>query len=100
MTTTGEEGRDEGIKKVTESGEGWVEAALSLIRVEPQGAIHTGETLRAVAEKRIGPPKHPNAVGAMVFNAKRRNLILPTGRWVKMRKPSSHARMTPEYFIP
>lgn len=90
----GEVRRDAGIERVTDNNRDWMDLALSrLEKLEFDEA--TGEDFRMLLE--LPEPKHSNAWGAFVRTAIARGLVMPTGHWVKMKDPRSHARMTPLY---
>jgi len=90
----GERLRDAGIARVSANNDSWMESALAKIeRLDFDEA--TGEDFRMLLE--LPEPKHPNAWGALTRTAISRGLIIPTGHWVKMKDPRSHARMTPLY---
>ena len=88
--------RDAALTTVSANAGSWMEEALEAVRHSPL-LTATGEDIRLYVEKRIGPPHHHNAYGALIMNAVRRGYIVPTGRYLKMRTPKSHGRKTPEY---
>ena len=97
---TGEVLRDEGIKKVAEHNESWMERATKY--VEDWSPLYdwydfTGEDLRFMLNHKVGLPRHPNAYGALINTLVRRKIIKPTGEYRAMRDDSSHARKTPVY---
>ncbi len=94
---TGEVLRDEGIAKVTEHNESWMELCIercSRLRDDFRG---TGEDIRHYCESYVGCAKHPNAYGALINTLLKRKIIKPTGEWRKMKDSCSHARKTPVY---
>jgi hypothetical protein len=90
----GELRRDAGITAVIDNNKDWMDVAISRLRYLDFDEA-TGEDFRMLLE--LPEPKHSNAWGAFVRTAIARGLIVPTGNWVKMRDPRSHARMTPLY---
>ncbi len=97
---TGEVLRDEGIAKVTEHNENWMERCLYFAGFYVfSGGVETftGEDLRFYLSGVVGCPKHPNAWGALINTLLKRKIIKPTGEWRQMRDDRSHARKTPVY---
>lgn len=96
--TQAEMARDAALTQVESHNETWLESALGVIAGMPSGHICTGEQIRhTVSEWKTGKPGHHNAWGALIMQAVKRGLLVPTGRYVKMKDKSSHARKTPEY---
>ncbi len=99
----GEVLRDEGIAKVTEHNENWMDLAIReverfTIQSDEGGEGNfTGEDIRFWCSRTIGCPHHPNAWGALTNTLLKRKIIKPTGEWRKMRDDRSHARKTPVY---
>lgn len=90
--------RDEGIKKVADNNEKWMERCVkSVQQFETHQDTFTGEDIRFHCGGRIGYPAHPNAWGALINTLVRRKIIKPTGEYRAMRDDSSHARKTPVY---
>lgn len=89
--------RDEGIERVSDSNKFWMIRALKAVVRLNKGWTGTGEDLRTLLEPTVGTPSHSNAWGALVMHAKKQNLLVPTGYFVQMRLPKSHARITREY---
>jgi len=95
---TGEVLRDEGIAKVSENNERWMEMCIETATgFVPMYGNFTGEDLRFYLGRVVGCPTHSNAWGALISTLVRRKIIKPTGEWRKMRDDSSHARKTPVY---
>ena len=89
--------RDVGIQLTSDSNADWMQSAMDAIRGLGEWT-GSGEDLRhRLLDAGIGSPKKPNAWGALVNHAKRRNLLRETGRMVQMRDVKSHARRTFEY---
>ena len=88
-----------GIELVTSHNLSWMDRALEIIAGLGAGRLVTGEDMRHAVQDAIGRPGHHNAYGALISHAVRRNLLLKTGEWTKMRDPQSHARMTPVYRV-
>lgn len=83
--------RDQGIATVSANpaNDDWRNRA----DVEMRRLVTRGEPFTAAdLIDRTGMPPSPNAVGAVFHTAKRAGLIKGTGRWVKSRRPASHAR--------
>ncbi len=96
----GEVLRDEGIAKVSEHNESWMD--LCIREVTSPGWIDdrinfTGEDIRFRLIGSIGYPDHSNAWGALINTLVKRKIIKPTGEYRAMRDDSSHARRTPVY---
>lgn len=89
--------RDTGIEQVLDNSAPWKDRAMEVVVSIPYGTILTGEEVRQMVVDKIGPPHHHNAFGALIMNAVRKSFLSPTGRYVKMRLKSSHARKNPEY---
>lgn len=89
-----EQNRDEGMALVLEnSTEAWKDTVYNYIRALPEGWFGTGEDIRTAC-----PPSHaPQAWGAIINTAVRRNWLRPTGQYKKMKSRSSHARETRIY---
>ncbi len=99
---SGELLRDEGIAKVSDNNEKWMELCVrEAQRYIPPGsafsATFTGEDIRFYLEASIGCPHDPHAWGALVSTLIKRKIIKPTGEYRAMRDDSSHARKTPVY---
>lgn len=96
----GAAGRDSGMDRVVDHNADWSDQVLDYIEwLVPIGWRGTGEDIRHLAlDAGISLPLHSNAWGAVVMLAlRRRRLLMKTGRFVPMRDPRSHARMTCEY---
>ena len=102
---TGQQLKEKGLKSVRENNENWMELCVSLLRSGFRYVNHaghggndfTGEDIRFHCERIIGPPKHPNAYGALINTLIKRKIIVPTGEHRQMKDRSSHARSTPVY---
>lgn len=94
---SGESLRDQGIENVTRAK--WMESAIATFthHCDELPEYFIGEDIREVILSHMEPPHHPNAWGALTLQLIKSNLIFETGRIVKMRSPSSHARRSPEY---
>ena len=95
---SGELLRDEGIAKVSDNNDNWMQLAI----MDAEGFVHrhlcfTGEDIRFYLVQRVGHPGHSNAWGALINTLVRRKIIKPTGEYRAMRDDSSHARKTPVY---
>jgi hypothetical protein len=96
--------RDEGIADILHANKKWAQTCLHKAhsyRLDAvshgQKATFTGETLRVVLLKDVGEPNHHNAWGGLINTLVRKKIIRRTGKFVHMRMPRSHARLTPEY---
>jgi hypothetical protein len=95
---TGEVLRDEGIKKVADNNERWMDLCVKAIEKSySENWTFTGEDMRHLCETTVGCPAHSNAWGALVNTLVRRKIIKPTGEYRAMRDDNSHARKTPVY---
>lgn len=96
---TGEQLRDEGIRKTEEvEREGWRRWALELLR-DLRGQVLIAEEIRAYITEKIGPPHSPNVWGALTMRMRREGYLEPTGEYRKPKDPTSHARKTQEYVV-
>jgi hypothetical protein len=103
----GRQARDEGLEKVEGNNSGWVALALIQLREiakNPSGWGNlengfTGETIRMMVTPHVGKPRSPNAYGALVMAAIKKNIIVPTGRLTPMVSKSSHYRKTMVYIF-
>ena len=89
-------GRDAGLELVERNAGDWFPLALSYISRLDQWT-GTGEDLRVMITPVLGPPHHRNVWGALIAQAVKRRLLVPTGQRVHMRTRKSHARMTDVY---
>jgi hypothetical protein len=72
--------RDAGIALVTNNNLSWYDQAVALLSTQlGSGTAFTGETARAWLEPQIGPPKHPNLVGAVMRHFIKRGLVQRVG---------------------
>ncbi len=97
---TGEVLRDEGIKKVADNNEKWMELCIETANhyaFYGDKDNFTGEDLRFYLSREVGCPTHSNAWGALVSTLIKRRIIKPTGEYRAMRDENSHARKTPVY---
>lgn len=92
------EARDEALALVAGNSDGFISAGLELISRLPRGDA-TGEDIRFALEAKGLIPHHHNAWGALTLAAVKRGLLRRTDRFVNMRGPKSHARMTRVYII-
>lgn len=91
--------RDDALKRVEGNAGDWMEKALAAVTLLDSGRLMTGEDIRVAIVKDVGEPHHHNAWGAMIKNAIKQRLIVPTGKWRHMKLPQSHARNSPIYRI-
>lgn len=89
--------RDGALASVAGNSGDWFDRALRVIGSLERGQSVTGESIRHIVEERIGAPHHHNAYGSLISHAVKAGMLHPTGTWVKMRDPKSHARRTPMY---
>lgn len=88
--------RDEALTKVQKNSGDFMARGISFIAMM-QPCECTGEDLRLRLTKAGIFPHHPNAWGSLIMNAVRLGLLKNTGRVVKMKVKSSHARKTSVY---
>jgi hypothetical protein len=62
-----------------------------------KGTVCTGESIRLACLDAGIAPHHPNAWGAAINRCVRAGLLTETGRFPRMKSPSSRARRNPEY---
>ena len=101
----GEMLRDKAIEQVQTHGVHWMDQAVAWVRA---WAAQVGPDLRFTAEELrlaslgiLPAPHHHNAWGALTMQLIRNSDIVPTGEWISMVAPRSHARRTPRYrFVP
>jgi hypothetical protein len=91
-----EAAKEKALSDVSENNTEWTDIVLAKINTLPQGWSGIGENIRQLCAD-VGPPKHPNAWGAVINTAVRRGALVPTGRWLRMTGRTSHARQSPEY---
>ena len=92
--------KEQALEQVSENAGTWMENfnhALHKAVLENAGLVMTGEQIRMALEPVIGPPHHHNAWGAAIATAIRQGTLLPTGQYIAMQGPRSHARRTPVY---
>ena len=89
--------RDEALGRVAANSGPWRGRALAVIGALPQGWRGTGENLRLLILRSIGPPHHHNVFGELVKEAITRRWLKPTGEMRHMESDKSHARRTPVY---
>jgi hypothetical protein len=97
---SGEELRDEGLARVTAASGSWMSRAVQCAsRSLPHDFVGTGEDVRRVVTREIGPPHSPNAWGALtnVLSKPNTGILIDTGKVRKMKAPKSHGRRTPVY---
>ena len=94
---SGELLRDEGISKVSDNNEKWMEQCIAWTDALAPSDPFTGEDLRMYLIRIAGYPTHSNAWGALINTLVRRKIIKPTGEYRAMKDDSSHARRTPVY---
>ena len=85
--------RDEGIERVASPALADQLATFLLSRV---GEEMTGEDIRMESG---ATAHHPNAWGAAIMGLTRRGLLIKTGEYRQMVRPSSHARVNPVYKV-
>lgn len=87
--------RDEGITKVGEHNDDWLEWCVSIVKNNFRRG--TGEDIRVYCQALRLEPKHPNAWGALINVLVKRGLIQKTGEYRQMKDKRSHARETAVY---
>lgn len=95
------ESRDRALKRVESNNQGWLAEALRYCEASPALRAmreFSGEDLRIAIAPHVGQPRSPHAWGLVTRYLMQRGVIIPSGRWVHMRSPSSHARKTASYF--
>ena len=92
----GEQLRDAAMDQVADNaGVAWMQDAVAAAR-GLSGEV-TGEDVRLRCQAAGIEPHHHNAWGALTNELLRRGILEPTDRFVKMKDPRSHARMTRVY---
>lgn len=94
---SGIELKQRALEQVTDNSGDWMGEALTQLQRLPTGD-YTGEDVRKRLEDIGCRPHHSNAWGALVSTAIRRRVLIPTGRFTKMKDPRSHARKTEIYW--
>ncbi len=89
--------RDAALERVTRKR--FMIRGTRIIEDLEHGREMSGEDIRHAVSRLGVKPHHHNAWGALIMNAVRLKLILPTGRDTKMKDRRSHARKTPIYRI-
>ncbi len=88
------EARDADLAQVSEHNVEWMACALEVIETLPDDFRGIGEDINVLIKEKVGEPKSPNAFGALINKAKKRNLIRWTGEMAPMRGLKSNARMS------
>ena len=97
-TTSGQQLKEKGIKKVSEHNVNWMERALRLAYIWVHlGGDFTGEDIRLHCEPTLGAPTHSNAWGALINTLIKRKIIVPTGEYRKSKHSEAHARKNAVY---
>jgi len=97
-SATGQRLKEKGIKLVSEHNENWMIKAIRNSRdFIAYNKDFTGEDIRMNVLLWTGPPRHPNAFGALINTLIKRKIIVPTGEHRQMKDKTSHARSTPVY---
>lgn len=91
--------RDDALKRVNDNAGDWMDKALAAVVLLKSGELMTGEDIRVAIVDDVGEPHHHNAWGAMIKNAMKQRLVVPTGKWRPMKLKQSHARVSPIYRI-
>jgi hypothetical protein len=91
---TAEEARDADLALVAEHNAAWMADAMEVIEALPADFRGIGEDISILVREKAGEPKSPNAFGALIANAKKRQLIRWTGEMAPMRGLKSNARMS------
>jgi hypothetical protein len=98
---SGERERDKAIARVLAKNAAWLATCHMEVKKLRKGWTGTGEDIRNFLKQKRGvkEPKHHNAWGGMIqsVTSPKRENFEPTGRMLKMKKVSSHARRTFEY---
>ena len=90
--------RDEGMDRVLQGEERFVDQIFYLITRLPVGWIGIGEDIRILAnELGVPEPHHPNCWGAAINIAVKAGLLQRTNRTRQMTLARSHARSSIEY---
>lgn len=89
--------RDKALARIRGNNTRWLVDALKIVSNLHGSWVGTGEDIHQVVHECLGLPSHHNAWGMLIRMAIKRQLIKPTGRYLKMKTKKSHARMTPEY---
>ena len=90
------------LRHVSENSGSWMDVFLEGLEKMARandGMTVTGEKLRMMLEPVVGAPHHHNAWGAAISLAVKKGYAVPTGQYVAMRGPKSHARKTPVYML-
>lgn len=91
--TKGQILRDKGIKTVTENSQGiWKDTAYAILckRASKKGSFNYDDIEQQILDE-VGPPHHPNAIGALMRHALQEKIIVEAG-YRQARRPSAHAR--------
>lgn len=82
---------------IRNENEMWRQKAFQYILDLPYGWEGIGEDLRLLIVSNVGFPHHHNVFGALIAQAVRRKMLMPTGYVRHMKTSKSHARMSPVY---
>lgn len=89
------EARDEAVHRAgVHADDFWLAAArfALLVTATEQATFTTDDVWQTLAELGIGAPAEPRALGALVIEASRAGVIVPTGGWLESSRPSAHRR--------
>lgn len=93
--------RDAALEQVEHNGLPWMEYALAALRWLPAGMTGTAEDFRgALWDRGLESPHHHNAWGALIMNAVRRKLLVPTGEYRAMSGPGHYSLYIPTHGAP
>ena len=97
LGSTAKEARDEALERVTKNErKAYRDAVYEILDRLPAGR-YTGESIRLLCEKKLGPAHHHNFWGAACHTGITKGWLIDTGETAHMKTRLSHARKTPVY---
>lgn len=88
--------RDAALTQVRDNAGPWFDQALAYLARLRQWT-GTGEDVRVMVAREIGPPHHHNVWGGVIRTALMRGYLVRTGERRQMRSVRAHARTTDVY---
>jgi hypothetical protein len=89
--------RDKALEKVTRLN--WQNEALKKLNRVCQGDLLAEDIRENLRSSGFPEPHHPNAWGALIMAACKREMLVKTGKYRASRAPRSHGRYQPEWRV-
>ncbi len=97
---TGDDLKRAGIERalLNERAQWRLKALKIIMAVAEMNMRFTADDIQAAAKRAgLGPPHHPNVIGAVIRIALLAGIMTKTGRYVKGKRAAQHGRMIAEY---